>query len=152
MESSPFGLLPDELIMKIIKMTLEGVTDPEMKHVFLVDSIAKISTRFRRLSADKSLWRDQVQVPESDFQRLSLFPVTRLAMKGRIYWKPEREHWQYSYFMLKVPSNLSLTFPHLKELTLHMSKTETYHVSDGDWPHGIHIWCAGKRKKVGKSS
>ena len=89
MDSSPFDLLPDELIMKIIKMTLEGVTDPEMKHVFLVDSIAKISTRFRRLSADKSLWRDQVQWPEDDFQRLSQFPVTRLTMKGRMWWKTE---------------------------------------------------------------
>ena len=144
MESSPFDLLPDELVMKIIKMTMKGVIDPEMKHVFLVDSIAKISTKFRRLSVDKSLWRDQVQVPEDDFQRLSLFPVTRLTMKGRMYWKNEC----YEYFMLKVPGDLSSTFPHLEELTLHMSKTETFHVSHGDWPTGIHIWCRRPHNNV----
>ena len=144
MESSPFDLLPDELVMKIIKMTMEGVIDPEMKHVFLVDSIAKISTRFGRLSVDKSLWRDQVQVPESDFQRLSLFPVTRLTMKGRMWWKTEC----YEYFMIKVPSNLNSTFPHMEELTLHTSRTETFHVSNGDWPHGIHLWCRRPHNNV----
>ena len=144
MDSSPFDLLPDELIMKIIKMTMEGVIDPEMKHVFLVDSIAKISTKFARLSVDKSLWRDQVQVPENDLQRLSQFPVTRLTMKGRMWRKTEC----YEYFMLKVPSNLSSTFPHLEELTLHTSKTETFHVSHGDWPRGIHIWCRRPHNNV----
>ena len=52
--SSPFDLLQtDELVVKIIKMTMEEdherriIPDSVEKHKFLVETIAKISSRFR---------------------------------------------------------------------------------------------------------
>ena len=50
---SPFDWLPDEMIMKIIRMTINDLGD--QRHNHLVGNIAKISRRFKNLAADKTL-------------------------------------------------------------------------------------------------
>ena len=130
MASSPFDLLPDELVMKIIKMAKEGVPDSDTKHVFLLDTIAKISTRFKRISVDASLWRDQVVVMESEEDAILGFgqsPVTKLVIKGG----PD---------VILIPGNLTSIYPNLEELTVHIfgyldeEAIKTYTVSGGDCP------------------
>lgn len=64
--SSPFNLLPDELMMKIINLVLEDCKEywycPGSKQDLLVNTIAKISWRFKRLTEDKSFWRRKVWI------------------------------------------------------------------------------------------
>ena len=64
-ESSPFDKLPDELLLKITKSVIESheiLTEGAdisvwiPRHDLLLNTIARISTRFRRIAADKSLW------------------------------------------------------------------------------------------------
>ena len=50
---SPFDWLPDEMLMKIIRMAINDLGD--QRH--LVDNIAMISNRFKDLAADQSLWK-----------------------------------------------------------------------------------------------
>ena len=57
---SPFEWLPDEMIMKIIRMTINDFGD--QRHNHLVGNIAKISRRFENLAADKSLWKGRVYI------------------------------------------------------------------------------------------
>ena len=59
-EPSHFDSLPDEILMKIINLAL-GSNWPET-HNFLVNVISNISPRFRRLAADKSLWKGRISV------------------------------------------------------------------------------------------
>ena len=64
-ESSPFDKLPDELVLRIFQFTIESV-EPWMKwrnksvwipsFDFLSNTIARLSNRFKRIAADKSLW------------------------------------------------------------------------------------------------
>ena len=69
-ETSPFDKLPDELVLKIIKLVMEShkrtwpmdlaaLDSPHWQspHDFLLKTIARISIRFKRIAADKSLWR-----------------------------------------------------------------------------------------------
>ena len=64
--SSPFDLLPDELLMRIINLAVGDCTEywysPGAKQKLLVNTIAGISPRFRRLTADKIFWE---QGPDS---------------------------------------------------------------------------------------
>ena len=53
---APFDLLPDELILVIIRKTL--FFHQWNKHHFLINSIGNISARFRRLAADPTFWKD----------------------------------------------------------------------------------------------
>ena len=82
METTPFDLLPDEMVMKIIKMAIGTLPDPTKKHEFIAKVIAKLSSRFRGLAMDRSLWRGEVTVEGSDEELtetmdvLSRFPVT----------------------------------------------------------------------------
>ena len=66
MESpSPFDSLPDEVVIKVLKMAVAMEMEcnkKHKKHNFLVDTIARTSSRFERLSQDKSLWRLQVVI------------------------------------------------------------------------------------------
>ena len=57
---SPFDLLPDEMLMKIIKMTMNG--HGEHKHSELATNIANISRRFKNLATDKSLWKGRIYI------------------------------------------------------------------------------------------
>ena len=71
-ESSPFDSLPDELVLKILQL---AIADPEERlrsdlienfenwippHNFLSNIISRVSTRFRKISKDKSLWKGEV--------------------------------------------------------------------------------------------
>ena len=59
-----FDKLPDEMVMKIINITINNLPTSEqeliLKHDYVTDTIAKISTRFQRLAADKSVWKGGV--------------------------------------------------------------------------------------------
>ena len=55
-----FDKLPDEIVLKIINLATG--TNPFEPHNFLVDVISKISTRFKRLAADRSLWEGFVSI------------------------------------------------------------------------------------------
>ena len=93
-----------------------------------MDTMAKISTRFKRLSVDKSLWRDQVVVKgsqEDPILRFGHFPVTKLVVKGGV-----------GPVVIEIPRNLTSTYPNLEEVTLHFGREtiRTYKVSEGDCP------------------
>ena len=152
MESSQIELLPDELLMKIIRMAMKDVPDPDEKHEFLVDSISKISSRFKRLSVDKSLWGGQVVVkvpegaPKGAPLRFGRFPVTKLTIKE--YRSPFFiGEYNWRHYVIQMPANLAPTYPMLEELTLHLvdldsghEKMKTFNVSEGDWPlSGLHV-------------
>ena len=60
--------LPDELVLKIVMLSAA----PEDKdkgaiydHNFILNIISKISLRFRRISADSSLWKGNVAIRAS---------------------------------------------------------------------------------------
>ena len=92
--SSPFDLLKtDELVVKIIKMAMDSmdgngkrVPDSAEKHSFLINTVSKISKRFRRLAADKSLWREPIvfrfsrQNQLRSLRSFSDFPVSKLVI------------------------------------------------------------------------
>ena len=64
--SSHFDLLPDEIMIKIIKMALTNTHEIQRgKGHFLISVISKVSKRFRRLVPDKSVgshWKGQVRI------------------------------------------------------------------------------------------
>ena len=61
-----FDKLPDEMVIKIIKMTINNLStwflQPRLtgRQDFLTNIIAKTSSRFRRLATDRSLWKGSV--------------------------------------------------------------------------------------------
>merc|ERR1712117_518938 len=60
-----FDSLPDELILKIVKMAAEEPIDlfgRKYDHDFLVDVLSKISVKFKRVVTDSSLWRGSVKI------------------------------------------------------------------------------------------
>ena len=81
-----FGLLPDEILLKILRMALKSAvamtlgdsTDNRPTHLrtfrmgcFLVNGLSKVSQRFKRLTADRSLlsyWNRQIEVHGSQWQ------------------------------------------------------------------------------------
>ena len=72
MESDYFALLPDELVLKILKLLVKSLDYDKWSrkrknfdnwtpsHDFLINTIAKLSTRFKRLTFDKTLWTDKI--------------------------------------------------------------------------------------------
>ena len=83
---SPFNSLPDEIVLKIIAMASET-------HNFIADTVAEVSERFRRIAADKSLWRGVVRFCGSDrdtkvqevIQRFLNRGVTELVIFGELW-------------------------------------------------------------------
>ena len=74
--SSPFDNLPDELVLKIIKSAFK-IREPLRlgrqrvpSHDFLLNTVAKISTRFMRIAKDKSLWSGKVVISGDDQQNV----------------------------------------------------------------------------------
>ena len=72
---APFDLLPDELVLVIIKMAVENVkrerSYPGMSneadenyvtHNYLIHIIGNVSTRFNRLAADQLFWKGRVNI------------------------------------------------------------------------------------------
>ena len=60
-----FDSLPDELILKIVKMAAEEPIDlfgRKYDHDFLVDVLSKISVQFKRVVTDSSLWTGSVKI------------------------------------------------------------------------------------------
>ena len=60
--------LPDELILKIVKLSAasEGRGEGAIyDHNFILNIIGKISTRFKRISADSSLWKGSIAIRAS---------------------------------------------------------------------------------------
>ena len=62
--TSPFDALPDELVLKIIKMASwdEEGEPPCYDHDWLIDILFKVSKRFKRLATDRSLWEGYVWI------------------------------------------------------------------------------------------
>ena len=58
---SPFEMLPDNLAEIPIKMAVNGM-HPSERTSFLVNDLAKASTRFQALSALKSLWKNYIGI------------------------------------------------------------------------------------------
>ena len=58
---SPFELLPPEVAEITIRMAMRNL-DYSERHLFLVDVLAKVSTRFKALAALKSLWKGMVWI------------------------------------------------------------------------------------------
>ena len=75
-----FGSLPDEIVLKIIKMAAPRIyvelheAGFQEYHDFLVDVICKVSVRFRRLAKDSSLGTDHIiviRIPPNDYSKLN---------------------------------------------------------------------------------
>ena len=58
---SPFEMLPDNLSEISIRMVLNGTSQFERNN-FLVEDLAKVSSRFKALAALKSLWKGHVAI------------------------------------------------------------------------------------------
>ena len=68
--SSPFDYLPDEIVLKIMKMFAHGSSlyadfDYDATYSDVMNPIAKVSCRFNRIAKDRSLWTGRVML---DFQ------------------------------------------------------------------------------------
>ena len=137
-ETSVFDKLPDELIFKIIKLVLQNYqpVKPERHvwwtwtspHDFLVTTIANISTRFKRLALDNSLWsgnnvfvsgHDAIRVKRLIKDLLPYFQMTSLSVKtlygahGGNVWRTEK------YTLINnslTPSQSIYTLPKYGEL------------------------------------
>ena len=62
-KQTAFDLLPDELLLKIVKMAAtckasQGSVPIKFNHNFLAQVLAKLSVRFRNISLDKIFWRN----------------------------------------------------------------------------------------------
>ena len=104
--TSPFDSLPDELLLKIMKFAAEPPKDNGMAlefnngrrmaetgekydHDFLANRISKVSTRFRRVVADESLWKGVVWIgPRSNLETIEF--VCRECLNGGTtsFWMP----------------------------------------------------------------
>ena len=104
---SPFDLLPDEIVLKIID--LASATwwrwDKPHKQDFLLDVIARTSLRFKNLADDKSLWKGEVRI-EGDRAKIERVigkylneEVTHLWIGGTGYLEEDGE---------VVPSTISI--------------------------------------------
>lgn len=80
MEIDYFALLPDEIVLKILQNTVDSLKydkwsrkkkDMEKwspSHDFLINTIGQVSTRFKRLTFDPTLWMNEISI--SDKQNL----------------------------------------------------------------------------------
>ena len=88
-------MLPDELLLKIIKFAMADLkgklTVPmrlDVKHDFAVFTIARISTRFKRVAADQSLWKGRLCINAWNenlielIQSIRHFPIRKLRIGG----------------------------------------------------------------------
>ena len=61
--SSPFDSLPDELVLKIMKIFANGsplYTDEDATYSDVMNPVARVSTRFSQIAKDRSLWMGRV--------------------------------------------------------------------------------------------
>ena len=86
--TSPFDSLPNELLLKIMKFAADrhsidrrSELVEKYDHDFLVNRISKVSTRFRRVVADESLWKGVVWIgPRSNLETIEF--VCRECLNG----------------------------------------------------------------------
>ena len=74
MEIDYFALLPDEIVLKILQNTVDSLKydkwsrkkkDMEKwspSHDFLINTIGQVSTRFKRLTFDPTLWMNEISI------------------------------------------------------------------------------------------
>ena len=65
MAMASFDSLPNELVLKIVKMSTEEPIDlfgRKYDHDFLVDILCKVSSRFKQMATDSSLWTGSVKI------------------------------------------------------------------------------------------
>ena len=90
MAMASFNSLPDELILKIVKMAadLAPYFDYGRKYDqdFLVDVLCKVSAQFKRVATDSSLWKGRVKIwmdwPGMAWERKERFVVEECVNVG----------------------------------------------------------------------
>ena len=64
--TNQFDSLPDELLLKIVKMAslrkLSDYSANKYNHNFIISSVGRLSSRFKRIAQDASLWKDLVSL------------------------------------------------------------------------------------------
>ena len=74
--------LPDEIVLKIVKMCAFIEEGWALDLDFLVDVISKVSVRFRRLATDNSLWKGYVVINADKNPRKAEFVVQECLHSG----------------------------------------------------------------------
>ena len=82
-----FDSLPDELVLKIMKMSVRSGLENEDEEMFycldfLIDVLCQVSIRFRRLAADYSLWKGLVVIRADGDPRRAEFVVQKCLNSG----------------------------------------------------------------------
>ena len=71
----PFNSLPDELVLKVVKMAVafsqKESSPPILKrgvynHTYIIGAISRVSSRFKRIARDQSLWSEMVVLDSFD--------------------------------------------------------------------------------------
>ena len=117
-----FQTLPDEIVLKIIKMTVSHSSDRDK-----VIQISKLSSRFNRIARDTSLWRGAVglslnRVDDKTLKDLNFLGegVTNLTLSER-YWN------KYIHLDNEDLNTIAENCPNLVSLTLR-------HIAVKSWP------------------
>ena len=91
--SDPFESLPPEMSANIVKMAMKsGAAWNKYQHDFLVDSLARVSKRFKDLAALKSLWKGEVFIRGNEEKIKEVIQtylndhVTGLELEGELGW------------------------------------------------------------------
>ena len=77
---SLFDSLPDELVLKVMKMYAKGsslYTDPVATYSGVMNPIARVSSRFRRIATDRSLWSGHVKLQFQDPKHLWPYVIVK---------------------------------------------------------------------------
>ena len=74
--TSPFDTLPDELVLKIVKMASSSHTSgwARYDHTFVVATVSRVSAKFARIAADKSLWKGNVALSSTGHEDEDVIP------------------------------------------------------------------------------
>ena len=120
-----FDTLPDELLLKIIRIAFEDLGEDNWDFVlkaprfnFLVKVVSKISHRFKLLATDKSLWRGDVVISEEWSILEWRFLVDKCQNEGWSsfhHYRSQTHHWH-----TKDIETTSTKCPNLKGLMMNM--------------------------------
>ena len=122
--TTPFDSLPDEIVLKIIKMAAldwPGYSKPHLnlKFHFIMDVLFKISVRFRQIATDPSLWKGQVTVYTKPAFRELDFVIRECLNNGTTSMK-------VFVFCAPPPRRIILTYPNNKTKTLLVNNNLPY--------------------------
>ena len=144
--SSPFDMLPDELILRVINLAvgecIEYWYKPGAKQKLLVNIIARISLRFRQIAADKSFWEQKVKISgDVPFMK----EVFRDFLNEGVKVINVRPLQLPSYVATTLSAyditNLAQKCPQLEEINLHDFPIKR-------WPSLMHPWTTLQRLEV----